>query len=518
MFKPAPPIKVEDILLYLPNYGVIICKICQYAVQPTALSGHLLNHQVYRIERRKLLDEISTLTLYQPEDVPFPPYNSVALPDLPVYKGYRCNASGCSRAFVSQKRMNQHWSESHQECSSVDVDCRPTHLQTFFKGNKIRYFEVIPPSGRAISQPTSNESLTHRRVSSTPLFMEGISHHQEIITDLTSLDYISESPFGHLDMSTLELLHHYTTSTSHTISRGVESVFFWAQDIPIIAFGNKFLMYGILSIAAFHCSSMPCEPSKALSYQQKALQFQSAGLPGFRAAMADPTTENSTAIIAFAWLLGIQRCVGALNLNGVRAAATSDSKSMSPIIEFLMLMRGGCDMVLKFQHLLPVNSDFRILGVVIEELLGSHDDSSSPDGLADSQLLQYPGVPLAVCQRLIGLPTALKDALPSFEDSEIVSPAVLCLLKSYARSYASDNGLALWNGIEAWVLQISDEFLGLLKAGHPAALVVFAHWCVLMRRTESHYWFLKGQSARLIGIVESHLEGNISNLISDLSP
>ena len=500
-------------LVYLPKYGVIICKICHYAVQPLALSGHLLNHQIYRIERRKLLDKISALTLHQPEDVPFPPYHSEALPDLPVYEGYRCNASGCSRAFVSQKRMNQHWSESHQEYSSSNVDCRPTHLQTFFKGNKIRYFEVIPPFGRAISQPTSNEILTNRHISSTPSFMEGISHNQENSTAFISPDHISESPLAHLDMSILELLHHYTTSTSHTISRGFESDFFWAQDIPAIAFENEFLMYGILSIAAFHRSTLPRESSKALSYQQKALQFQSAGLPSFRIAMANPTTENSTAIIAFAWLLGIQRCVGALNWNGVRTAAISDSKSMSPIIEFLMLMRGGCDMVLEFQHLLPANSDFRILGGVIEELLDTQDDSWPQNGLAASQ---YPDVPTALCQRLIALPAALRDTLPSVEERKIVRSAISRLLKSYARSYASENGLALYNGVEAWVLQISDDFLSLLEAEHPAALVVLAHWGVLMRRTESHYWFLRGQSARLMGIIESHLEGNMSNLISDL--
>ena len=522
MSETVPPSKTEELLVHLPKYGVLICKICQFAVQPTALSGHLLKHKIYRTKRKQLLDKISTLTLHEPEDVPSPPSNCEPLPDLPVYEGYRCNASGCSRTCVSQKRMSQHWSEFHQEYSSHNIDCRPTHLQSFFKGNKIRYFEVSQPFGRVISPSASCGSIrreVHRRVFSTPLFMGNISNRRDNTTKTDSPNYVSESPLAHLDMNSLKLLHHYTTSTSSTVSRGVESASFWAQDIPATAFEHEFLMYGILGVAAFHSSSLPCEPRTALAYQQKALQYQSAGLPGFRAAVADPTTKNSTAIIAFAWLLGIQRCAGALHWKDEPAAAASDN-FMYPIIEFLMLMRGGCEMVLKFQHLLPVNSDFLLLGEVVEELLTPHDDSSSLDSFAvSSHSLQYPNVPLAACHRLINLPKLLKEALPAlhFEEITIVIPAISCLLKSYVRSYASDNGLALWNGIEAWVLQTSDEFLNLLEAGRPAALVVFAHWCVLMRRTESHYWFLKGQSARLLGIVESHLEGNVSHLISDLS-
>lgn len=118
-------------------------------------------------------------------------------------------------------------------------------------------------------------------------------------------------------------------------------------------------------------------------------------------------------------------------------------------------------MVLKFQHLLPANSSFLLLGEVVEELISPHDDSSSLDSFAvSSYWLHYPDIPLAACHRLLNLPQLLKEALPAipFEEMTIVIPAISCLTKSYARSYASDNGLALWNGIEAWVLQLSDEF------------------------------------------------------------
>jgi hypothetical protein len=88
--------------------------------------------------------------------------------------------------------------------------------------------------------------------------------------------------------------------------------------------------------------------------------------------VANPTKENCTALIAFAWLLGIQRCAGALYSKNEPLAPDPDS-SISSIIEFLMPMRGGCEMVLKFQHLLPVGSDFLLLRKELEGLLGPRD-------------------------------------------------------------------------------------------------------------------------------------------------
>lgn len=94
MFEIIPPGKTEDLLVHLPQYGILICKACQFAVQPTALSGHLLRHQIYRTERKQLLDRVSALVIHEPEDVPFPPPECATFPHLPVYEGYRCNAVG----------------------------------------------------------------------------------------------------------------------------------------------------------------------------------------------------------------------------------------------------------------------------------------------------------------------------------------------------------------------------------------------------------------------------------------
>lgn len=132
----------EDLLKHLPDYGVVVCRACQFAVQPQALPSHLLRHQIYRNERRTLLNRLSKLGLRDPDDVPTPDPNGPPLSTLPLHRGYVCLAPSCTHSCVSQKRMFQHWSEAHGEHDSKNVKARPAALQTFFRGNKIRYFEV----------------------------------------------------------------------------------------------------------------------------------------------------------------------------------------------------------------------------------------------------------------------------------------------------------------------------------------------------------------------------------------
>lgn len=107
----------DTLIAYVEEYGVAICKKCQFAIQPSALPSHLLRHQIYRQERRELLQRLSKLKLPEPDNVPLPGSNSTPLPHLTVHQGFKCERLGCEHACVSSKRMSQHWSEQH------DVGC-----------------------------------------------------------------------------------------------------------------------------------------------------------------------------------------------------------------------------------------------------------------------------------------------------------------------------------------------------------------------------------------------------------
>jgi hypothetical protein len=57
------------------------------------------------------------------------------------------------------KRMELHWSRIHGEQNTEKIQSRPAMLQTFFKGDKVRYFEVVAEGSTDTSSPSS--SLGH---------------------------------------------------------------------------------------------------------------------------------------------------------------------------------------------------------------------------------------------------------------------------------------------------------------------------------------------------------------------
>ena len=62
---------------------------------------------------------------------------------------------------------------------------------------------------------------------------------------------------------------------------------------------------------------------------------------------------------------------------------------------------------------------------------------------------------------------------------------------------------------------LSDEFLSMIETANPFALVLVAHWCALLKRQEEFYWFLDGQSKRLMGIILANLDSEMQVLVGD---
>ena len=524
-------VEANDLLTYLPEFQVLICRTCRFAVQPKALSSHLLRHQIYRSERRKLLERLKTYKLVEPEQIRTPLPDTPPLPHLPVYHGYKCNEIGCGHCFTSKKRMCQHWSEQHYVESSRLIDASPACLQTFFRGNKIHYFEVSAPfkglpcsldseedgtpaeNGSQDTNMSDSQSHTHGTNSTEPALRQ---------FEPSPIDESQGTPIPSLNMQNLRYLHTYTISTGRTVTRGHDPPEFWTPPLPQLALEYDFLMHAILSTAAFHCAHNSLDdPITAHQHRKAALQLHSAALSGFRTAIAKPTRENGAALIAASRLIGIQSCIqmrldmeaNILDPATTSATAAADSPFF-PVLEFVLLIRGGFAVILCFQHLLPAGSALVFPEQVKEGLRDMTDEQKHWTGPLPPRS-RYPDLPAAMYDHLAALPDTLFGVLPPEDgaDGAVVLPAMLALLECYARSYASEEVWALWNAIETWARVVSDQFLGMLEAGRPAALTVFAHWCVLIRRLREHYWFMGGLVTRLVRIVLANLDGEIADFV-----
>lgn len=153
-----------------PEYGVLVCLKCHYAVQKSAVDSHLLRHKIYREERKRLVASVSNLNILEPEEVSVPAPSSPALAYITKFSGLKCAVPQCGHLTVSTKRMKLHWKQAHRSLESPTRDndlARNVILQTFFRGNKVKYFEVESRQTADTGSPRSHDA-TRLDHSSTP--------------------------------------------------------------------------------------------------------------------------------------------------------------------------------------------------------------------------------------------------------------------------------------------------------------------------------------------------------------
>ena len=169
---------------HLPNFQVIVCKECQYAVLPSHIDTHFAakpQHGLGKKERQRIANaaaEINRLigneeTLRRCE-FPFPPSTSKPIPALakPRTDGIRCTfdiaSKPCFYICCSIQKMQEHSWEEHrwksknkggrQKKRGNTNQAAPwrtgVHCQRFFKqGPKSGYFEVQNEEASPRSNP-----------------------------------------------------------------------------------------------------------------------------------------------------------------------------------------------------------------------------------------------------------------------------------------------------------------------------------------------------------------------------
>jgi len=151
-----PPSQQQRLLHYLPEYRVLVCRECKYAVTLHGLDYHLRTvHHIRRQEKQALLDYASTLDLAPLEDIPLPDPSTPPLPSLSQTQGFKC--MHCRFACTSQEYMYKHVNKEHQLGKADGPHWEAKTVQTFFKRrDKMRYFVVTPTTTTTNSSGSSS--------------------------------------------------------------------------------------------------------------------------------------------------------------------------------------------------------------------------------------------------------------------------------------------------------------------------------------------------------------------------
>lgn len=275
-------------------------------------------------------------------------------------------------------------------------------------------------------------------------------------------------------------MHQYLMSTC-SIAGGQrpEMIAYHQMNMPRLGQAYPFVTRGILAMAATHLSWL--KPSQQAHYAMIAARNHHASLPEFRACLQDINEQNCYALVAYA--KSILWC----SFSGFRSSHSQEiGQNWFP--EWFRLMHGSC-------HLVEISKPWIKEGPhVYQEVESTVDTSSS---LPDNHRLSI------LMSRLSYLTSG----------SRLCKDVLTTLRAAFVRACVPHLNTPVRSAMNYWVGNAPEEYMRLLNLKEPWALVVLAHFCILVKRLET-VWFMEGNASRLLSLIVLYLDPHWRYLIA----
>ena len=291
-----------------------------------------------------------------------------------------------------------------------------------------------------------------------------------------------------VSLDELELLHHYTTTTCFSLADGQRNIDAWKLMLPRIALEYPYLMHGILALSALHLSSL--DTYRAPEWSAKASLHEALALPEFRAAMSSITKDTSHAIFAFSGIVIPYAQAIATTPIGPEASRFSDPGVLP---EWFYLLRGTRTLLRQTRPWLeegPFSTWFQRSEAPI-------DCTLNPD---DCHLIDLS--PRLAISRAAGAnpETDFLTCCNALEELRKVSALPFSPYHEYG-----DKSIVL-----IWPLAIPEEFIHLVQTKSPDALIILAHYCVLLAQVQPS-WFLHHQAEQMLCAIAACLDESMQS-------
>ncbi|KAK0470088.1 uncharacterized protein EV420DRAFT_1498350 [Desarmillaria tabescens] len=282
---------------------------------------------------------------------------------------------------------------------------------------------------------------------------------------------------GSFDMLDLELLHHYTTATSPSLASDPATAGVWRTIVPKIAFGskNQYLLHAILAISALHAHHAdPTAGSYAVAandyYLQAKIGLERAEMDGDPDADAVFITSSIVAIYEFATLSAV-------------SLATS---------EWLSSLRTMPSKVAKIWPRLQDGALHPMLVTLMGPTMKSKVLEEPFTSSLSTLLSTAPSLPDVEELHDVSVYAAYKESIRILEMSWKAS-----VQKDY---YMYVSGL--------WWSIVPSTFFRLLTERRPRALIILAHYCIMMKRVaEDGPWWVRKQwgyeAKRILSVLDA---------------
>ncbi|TVY38376.1 Sterol uptake control protein [Lachnellula occidentalis] len=295
---------------------------------------------------------------------------------------------------------------------------------------------------------------------------------------------IGNQAFGVMD---LELLHFFLTETCLTISECPDRQRLWQHVIPQIAFTHHFLIRGILSFAALHLAHT--QPERRESLWLEASSHYDVGVGLFNIEVLNITPFNCDACFAFSTLLAAHAWPFSHRTSDL-FFSTSPTAEQAFSTTWASLLRG-------VHALLDTAWDW-IANGPLEPLL---------EPLAMDPAIVRKANP-EISAKLTGL-SQLWDPPPTrynSADIEALSESLVLIQEACGilTSSTSERPVSAISLALAWPTYIPATFLELVDRLEPEALIILAHYSLILNQVDG-VWFMHGMSRQLLQTIHERV-------------
>ena len=343
-------------------------------------------------------------------------------------------------------------------------------------------FSSRAPNGTSSSSPQARRHRSSDAKSRPSIQGSSTEHSPALLQSQQSLFNGPNSQLPCLQMPELELLHHFTTETCYTLSDRPESHELWRVTVPQVAFQHDFLMRGILAIAALHLNCL--RPDRQTYWGHLAAKQQDAALSSFRKVMTHMDESNCDAFLALSSLIVVY---------GFESPKNSDSLGMfnyngQDSDEWLPLIRGVNSIIMSVW---PWIKNGRLNGLL-------HDHIQEPPQTELPSVLSEQLSHLEnMCDRASGGP----DAITAYKTT--LDTLKLSFVRMNNRPpYECEVSIAF-----LWPVLIPQAYITMLNEKRPEALIILAHYCVILHHLDD-YWWMRGWARHIINNIHRELDEN----------
>lgn len=263
----------------------------------------------------------------------------------------------------------------------------------------------------------------------------------------------------------LELLHHFTTVTCFTVSNIPSKQQIWQVAVPREAMSHQFLLHALLAVAAVNI--MYLDPTKRHRYEIAASSHRNLALSMSIPALNEVTPDNCHALFSLSCIVSLLAFAFPY-----RRQLVSSSKPLDDILGVFVLIRGVQTVLQSAQEWISRGPLGALIGNWNSTVCGLPEDMNSAlEKLFDKN----------------------ETDTPDPSSRELYKLTIQSLRKAFEINTAvqGDPGLVF-----TWLLMVQGSYVAQLEKKDPMALVILAHYAVLIHSTNGQWW-IEGRGAQL---------------------